>query len=119
MQTVDDFLEHFGVKGQKWGIRNKKRSNKLGPSKDSKRASSTLKKVKSGSVKSLTNQELRDFNNRVELEKKYKTINPGKVEKGHAAVKTVLATGATVNAAIVFAKSPAGQAIAKKLVNKK
>lgn len=62
MQDKDNFLEHFGVKGMKWGIR-----------KDVKRgATQTAKK--------LTNKELQKRVNRLSMEKKYAELEQGRSE---------------------------------------
>lgn len=42
-ETIDDFLEHHGIKGQKWGIRNKKNpSDEKKPWSNKKRATVIL-----------------------------------------------------------------------------
>lgn len=111
MTDVDEFLEHFGVKGMKWGKR--KNSNRPGPSKDAKQVAAAAKKAKKGSVKSLTNAELQAYNKRVEMERKYTQVNPNKIKKGQLAVGSILALGATVNTAIKFMDSPAGELLLK------
>jgi hypothetical protein len=52
----DNFLEHYGVKGMKWGIRKQRQSVK-------KQATQTAKK--------LTNKELQKRVNRLNMEKQY------------------------------------------------
>lgn len=111
----DAFIAHYGKKGMRWGVRNRKSVTKLGPSKDAKRVSATAKKAKTHTINSLTNKELQEFNSRVELEKKFVVANPKKIDKGHAAVKRYVAIGATLNAALIFAKSPAGKFVAEML----
>lgn len=107
MPTAEEFLEHYGVAGMKWG----KRKARPGPSKDAKRAAATQRKIKAGSVKALTNKELQEFNRRIDLEMKYNKVSPKKVAKGKAALASILATGATANSIIAFANSPAGKGI--------
>lgn len=111
--SAEEFIAHYGKKGMKWGVR-KSGASKVGASKDAKRAGTTLKKAKSNSVKSLTNKEIKELTARIELERKYSSLNPSKVKKGHDAVKGVLAVGATVNTAIAFANSPVGRALRMK-----
>lgn len=75
------FIEHYGKKGMRWGSRSKS-SPTLGSSKESKRASASLAKAKKHSVKSLSNKELSDLNNRLGLEQRYSQLNPTKAQKG-------------------------------------
>lgn len=116
---ADDFISHYGKKGMRWGVRKSRGSSKVGASKDAKRAKTTLKKAKKNSVKSLTNKEIKDLTTRIELERKYSTLNPGKVKKGNDKAKAILAVGATVNTAVAFANSPVGKAFKQNLSFKK
>ena len=106
-ENADDFLEHYGVKGQKWGVRRKRPSGS--PSEDARRAAGLKKK----SVSELNNKELQDLVSRMNLEQQYSRLNPKKSSKGQKFVKEVLALGVTMNAVIAFAKSPAGKATSK------
>lgn len=104
----NDCLAHYGIKGQKWGIRRyqnkngtltsagkKRRSNKTkGWSKEAKRANVIKKK----SVHQMTNKELSELNKRQELENKYKQNNPSTVKKGMKIAGTMVATMGTVSA---------------------
>jgi hypothetical protein len=125
MSDIEEFLEHHGVKGMRWGIRRKRGSDGRVTgsvprvSREAKVAAASAKKLRAHGVSSLTNKELADLNKRLNLEQQANKLNPSQVKKGHDAIKEVLAVGATVNAAILFAKSPAGQAIAKSIRNRK
>ena len=114
MTDVEEFLAHHGVKGMHWGIRNKRGKNGR-VSTEAKNAARVHEKLKTHGVKSLTNKELADLNKRMNLETQTNKLNPGKIQKGTKAAAEILAVGATVNQAISFAKSPAGQAIKKSL----
>lgn len=118
MTTVEDVLEHHGVKGMKWGIRNKSSHT----SSDAKRTQAILDKSKSNTtkVKSLTNHELTQYNKRMEMERKFHQLKPeeNKVKRGHAFIKGALAVGATANTAYAFSKSPIGVKIKNHLTNK-
>lgn len=65
-------LEHYGIRGMKWGVR-KKRSR----SADSSEAAS-LKKKK---VFEMSNEELKKVNARLDLEKRYSSLNPSTTSK--------------------------------------
>lgn len=88
----------------KWGVR-KSRSN-VKVSSDFKKTANLRKKK----PHELSNKQLQNVNARVNLEKNFKTLNPGKVEKGHAAVKNILGIAATGVAIHTLINSPAGKA---------
>ena len=73
--TVDDILEHFGVKGMRWGVR-RSRSQLDSSSEDHQRATTAKDKAKRGGTKALSNKELQDLITRMNLERQYKTIVP-------------------------------------------
>lgn len=115
-KMVESFIEHHGVKGQKWGIRRRRKIAKVGPSKDSKRTTTSLKKGKRSGVGALTNKELKDLTNRMELERKFHQGLPKNVvEKGHDKVKAYLAVATTIGTVLTFSQTPAGKKIASML----
>lgn len=71
MATTDDFLEHYGVKGMKWGVRRRSRGE---ASDDSKRTDTVRDKAKKGGVKTLSNAELQAAINRMNLEQQFKRL---------------------------------------------
>lgn len=71
MSTVQDFLAHYGVKGMKWGT---KRTTRPAPSSDATRVAGIKTKAKAGKVKALTNSELQDAINRMNLEQQFKRL---------------------------------------------
>lgn len=102
-EVAEQYLEHYGVKGMKWGKRVR--------SEDSAK-NQPLKKKKS---KELTTKELKDSIERMRLEKQFKDLNPNKVIKGDKIALSILAVGATANTAFTFANSPAGKAVGKSI----
>lgn len=98
---VDAFLEHHGVKGQKWGIRNKK--SRVRPASADSRKVSELKKKHASQ---LTNKQLKTIQERHNLEQTLKRANPHKIEKGHAFAKGLVAIGSTATALYALSQSP-------------
>lgn len=90
-------------------------------SDDASRIYGYEKRAQYGGIRTLSNRELKELNNRMEMETKYRQMHPGVAKKGHDRVKAVLAVGATATAAYNFANSPLGKQIAstiKKRVTK-
>jgi len=104
-QTVIEFLSHYGVKGMRWGVRKKTASE------DAKRHAANRKK----SVSELSDKELQQLVNRMNMQQQYSRLTPSATKRGHEFVKGLLAVGITINGVMAFAKSPAGEAIKKKL----
>lgn len=125
---VNDFLAHFGgklvhfgVKGQKWGFRRSDAqlataAKARADAPDAVRAGETLSAIKSkGSLSAVSDADLNHLVNRINLEKRYAEVDPSVFTKGHKAIKTTLDVGRTMNEAIKFAKSPAGQLLSSAL----
>jgi len=103
--VVNEILDHHGVKGQKWGIRNDKPSVKPA-SGDSKRAQALKKKP----VHTLTNEQLKTLNTRMNLEQNYSRMNPSAHAKGKKRAEEILATVGVAATAYNLFNSPAGKA---------
>lgn len=121
MTTLDDVLAHYGVKGMKWGVR-KSRSAPRGPaSEDHARASAAKAKAKShGGTHALSNKELQDIVNRMNLEQQYSRLNPKKnpVKSGERYVKEALAVFGTASAVYAATQSPLGKQLKAELSKK-
>lgn len=99
---ADYELYHWGVKGMKWGVR--RYQNKDGsltpagrkryaePHEDYKRAHDKK------SVKQMSDKELRDRNNRLQMERQYEQFTKKK-SRGKAIVNGLIATAGTITAA--------------------
>lgn len=88
-------LQHWGVKGMKWGVRRARKKSTSNWSDDARDAS----KLKAKGVKRLSNAELKKLNERTRLEQEYSRLNPGAVRKGWkyvAAAAGVMGTAAAV-----------------------
>ena len=71
MDTPEDILAHFGVKGMKWGVHRK---SKVPASKDAQVALDIRAKAKKGKPRALTNAELQLAINRMNLEQQFKRL---------------------------------------------
>lgn len=104
MVTTEEFLEHHGIKGQKWGVRNKRNARKT--SADHKKVAEIRKKH----ISQLTNKQLKVHNERLNLETKFVQANPSAVNRGQKAVKGLIAAGVTATTVYNMVNSPAGKA---------
>lgn len=95
-------LYHWGIKGMKWGVRRYQNKNGSLTPAGKKRYSEVHEdyaKAHSGkSVKSMSNKELQDVNNRLNMERQYATLTK-KTSKGKKAVQSLIATAGTIAAA--------------------
>lgn len=104
------YLAHHGVKGQRWGVRRTKaalaraakREGRPPASEEHERTKELLKKGKTG----LSNKELKEVNERLNLEQNFSRLNQGAASKGKAKTLTTLATISTVAG---FLNSPPGK----------
>lgn len=81
----DDFIQHYGVKGMKWGVRRKKG----GVEKSSKPKSKSSSERKA-EVQSMSDTELRSKINRLQMEKQYLDLTAPKTSKGKNEVQKIL-----------------------------
>lgn len=121
-EFASDFLEHFGVKGMKWGVRSSRggtsASSRPPISEDAKTAQASKDKQKAGGTKALSTKELQDLVLRMNLEQQFSNLKGkenSKVSDGQARVKQLLSVGKTLQDAHNFAKSPTGKLIATTL----
>lgn len=95
-------LRHAGVKGMKWGIRryqNKDGSLTPAGKKRYSEDSFRVKQIRKKKVRQMSNQELKDANNRLQLERTYGELTKKK-NRGQQAVKAYIATAGTITAVV-------------------
>lgn len=134
--NMKDFLEHFGVKGMRWGVRKDavEVSTSSAPGRkvsaiggqnqpahdDAVRAAASKQKAKASTTDALSTKELQDLVTRMNLEQQYSNLtNRGKsssLEKGQKQVKTILGIAKTYNEVQNFLNTPGGK-IVKDTIN--
>lgn len=77
-------LKHYGIKGMKWGVRKKRTSHD-----DYQKAHSKK------SVRDMSDRELRERNNRLQMEQQYAQLTKKK-NRGAKVVKALIAGAATI-----------------------
>ena len=118
MENYDE-LYHWGIKGQKWGVRRyQNKDGSLTPAGRKKYGSDDNRKVaeiRKKRISEMTNSELKDTNYRLNLEKQYKDLTRKK-SVGKKVVSAFIATAGT----IVAIENAAGtyKRVVKTLVNK-
>ena len=117
-------LKHWGIPGMHWGIRNEKPStgrtaggatdgssskgggsSGVSPAKGAKAITPSADQAKMVELKhkkleEMSNTELQHIANRMDLVNRYKNLNPSKVDKGKALVKSAFTSMASFTAAV-------------------
>lgn len=84
-------LYHYGVKGMRWGVRKKRESS-------SERSARIERELSN-----MTDEELRNRNNRLNMERQYRIYNTPQQSKGQKLVKEVVGNPAKQVAAVLVA----------------
>lgn len=84
---TNDELTHYGVKGMRWGFR---KADKRPASAEYERTESIKTERKVSGIKALTNKELKDAIERMNLEKQYVALAPNSADHVKKFVKDLL-----------------------------
>lgn len=103
MIDTNEFIEHYGKKGMKWGVRRK-------PVKTSSDYRKTAP-LRNRKTRELSNKQLQQINSRINMEQQYRKLNPTKIQKGELIAKSVVATAGTIGAIFAIAQTPHGKAM--------
>lgn len=91
--TYDDYLMHYGVKGMKWGIRKRRKSDgSEHHSSDHKSVKAAESKAKKYGAEALSNKELNTIQKRANLKRNTRTF-----DQGHERVSKDKSTSNTIN----------------------
>lgn len=89
--TSKEYLQHWGILGMKWG---KKKGRKKTPTKTIRTSASddylAKEKLKSKSLKEMSNKEIRSFTERIQLEKQYSDLTKKEISRGRKMVDEFL-----------------------------
>lgn len=113
-EKVSSFIEHHGVKGMKWGVRRRRQA---GTSSGTSTDAAAVAKLKGRRIGSLSNKQLKAVNDRLNLEKQYRSLNPTKTDKAKKLVGDIL--GNAAKQALTEASKNIMSAQLKKLIESK
>lgn len=89
---IEEFFEHHGVRGQKWGIRRGDNVLNRDQPRKTSREFRTAQELRKKRPEQLTNKQLETLNKRMNLERQYKNLNPSFIHSGKAKVEFILGT---------------------------
>lgn len=108
MNDVNDFLEHYGILGMRWGRRKGRttmpgrpsRKEKMEVSEDHKQKMRLRKKK----LNQMSNTELKTLNERLQLERQYKELSKQDISSGRKFTNDILTNAAKQTATSYVSK---------------
>ena len=96
---ADYKLQHAGIKGMKWGVRRYQNTDGTLTAAGRKRYGHDdyIKAHSRKSIKSMSDAELRERNNRLQMEVNYRDLK-SKTNRGNRAIKAFIGTAGTITA---------------------
>lgn len=93
-------LKHYGILGMKWGVRRtfEQLTRARGHSKTDELHEDYKKAHTSKSIKSMSDAELRNRLNRIQMERQYSQLSYSNVNKGRNYIQKIIKAGTTVAA---------------------
>lgn len=98
-------LKHYGILGMKWGIRRtpEQLARFIGRSTTDELHEDYYKAHTSKSIESMSDAELRNRINRLQMERQYSQLNPSNIDKGKEYIQNIIKAGTTVATATTIA----------------
>lgn len=95
-------LQHHGILGQRWGVRRTETQLARGSKGSSSSKRVSAKEVEKNKVKSMSDAELRQRINRIQMEKQYEDLTSNEISAGRKFVNEVLGqSGKKVATAVI------------------
>ena len=110
-------LYHFGIKGMKWGVRHDRREGRLYRARNhmrnltGSRSSDALKEARQKDINQMSNRELQETVNRLNLERQYRQLTQADIGFGQRKVNEVLSYENTYRQARKSAAYKAGKQV--------
>lgn len=86
----DSILQHHGILGQKWGVRRTESQLARGSKGTASSKKVSAKETEKSKIKSMSDAELRQKINRIQMEKQYKDLTSNEISAGRKFVNEVL-----------------------------